>query len=86
MSNGEILLRPPPGFWTPPEWRELYFRTAPVLLPIEGSGGMDHQPKGEQQCDGPKPQALAKASGYVMVFGKPVMLPAKLMRKQQTGL
>lgn len=94
MSDGpdEILLRPPAGFWTPASWTNLYFMTAPVLLPIDappsGSGKMDQQQKSEQgtsQDTAPKPHILGKTGGYAMIFGRPVMMPAKLLQKRKVS-
>jgi len=109
MSNSPYVidLKPPHGFWTPPEWRAEYWRTAPVLRPLEGADGMSrpqpdgmdrHQPDGmdghhkaEQQrkeksaakaAGPPMATMLHTANGYVMLFGKPVMLPARLLRRQ----
>lgn len=100
MSNSPYVidLKPPPGFWTPPEWREQYWRTAPVLRPLKEADGVEHQSDGmnrhhkaEQQREekatskatGPQVATmLSTANGYVMLFGKPVMLPARLMRRQ----
>lgn len=81
-GDGELSeMKPPEGFYLPPEWILRYHMTAPKLKAAKEIV----QPAVMEPVIEPSPRVTPQVDGYVTVFGKRVMLPSRLLPRMNAG-